>query len=352
MHDCYHLVLKNMFQDSVKQIIIRLPNWIGDFVMSTPVLSDVRSHFPDACITAMCSSSMADLLIEDPAVDQTLCFTDDHHRRHHLWSIVQTLRAGRYDLGILLTHSFSSAWWFWLGGVKRRVGFSKDGRSILLTDRIQPPENKMHQVFYYKHLLQPLGVPLSETAPRLFVSANDRANDLLEQTGYRPGKPLFGIHAAASYGSAKCWPLDRFHALAQRLLQDDAATVLFFGDAKSSSLVKEICVGLPPRAINWAGATSLRELAYLIRLCDVFITNDSGPMHMAAAVGTPVVALFGSTDEWVTGPWGQTEGVIHKHCDCSPCFQRTCSRDFSCMNRIEVEEVFQKILERKKKRNV
>jgi heptosyltransferase II len=340
-----------MFQ----KIIVRLPNWIGDFVMATPVLSDLRHHFPAARITAMCPSPICELLKEDPAVDELFCFTEPlcgGAKRQNLLNITQTLRKGNYDLGILLTNSFSSAWWFWLGRVKRRLGYAVDWRSLLMTDCMEPPETKIHQVDSYKHLVQPLGIPISETAPRLFLSEKDeeRARQILYQRGYRSGDALIGINARAAYGEAKCWPPERFHALAKKFLQEKDLFVLFFGDAASRTLVQKICHDLPERAINLTGATNLSELACLIKHCDVLVTNDSGPMHIGAALHTPIVALFGSTDDLITGPWGQKEAIVNKHLNCSPCFKRKCPLDFRCMNRIEVAEVAQKALERRKKR--
>jgi len=340
-----------MFQ----KIIVRLPNWIGDFVMATPVLTDLRRRFPTARITAMCPWPICELIKHDPAIDDLLCFSqceNDSAKRQNFLHIIQKLRMGKYDLGVLLTNSFSSAWWFSLGRVKRRLGYALDWRSLLLTDRMEPPETKIHQVDFYKYLMQPLGIPISETAPRLFFSDEEEedAKKLLCGRGYRLGQPLIGINPGAAYGAAKCWPPERFHALAMRLLQDKDLFILFFGDAQTAPLVKEICDGLPERVVNLAGTTNLRELACLIKNCNVLVTNDSGPMHIGAALHTPIVALFGSTDDLITGPWGQKEAVINKHLGCSPCFKRTCSTDFCCMNKIEVEEVAKKALERGKKR--
>jgi heptosyltransferase II len=340
-----------MFQ----KIIVRLPNWIGDFVMATPALADLRRHFPAAHITAMSSMPISELLQEDPAIDEILSFTKPDSRlaeRQNMLNISKKLRMGQYDLGILLTNSFSSALWFWLGNVKRRLGYAVDWRSLLLTDRMEPPDTKIHQVECYKHLVQPLGIPISVTAPRLFLSEKEEADarEFLYQRGICPGQTLIGINPGAAYGSAKCWPPERFRSLASFFLQDPQFSVLFFGDAQTQNLVNEICSGLPERVINLAGATNLRQLACLIKNCDVLVTNDSGPMHMGVALQTPVVALFGSTDDVVTGPWGQKEGVINKHHSCSPCFKRTCSSDFRCMYKIEVEEVAQKALERRKRR--
>ena len=149
---------------------------------------------------------------------------------------------------------------------------------------------------------------------------------------------MVGINPGANQGSAKCWLPERFREVAQRLLRNKNISVVFFGDKATASLLKEICQGLPSRVVNLAGLTSIRELASLISICDLLLTNDSGPMHMASALGTPIVALFGSTNEIVTGPYRKGK-VIHKHVECSPCYQRTCPIDFRCMKGIEAEEV-------------
>jgi heptosyltransferase-2 len=155
---------------------------------------------------------------------------------------------------------------------------------------------------------------------------------------------IVGINPGAAYGSAKCWLPERFRAVTEKLLKNKSITVIYFGDPNTAPLIKQICENLPSRVINLAGLTSIRQLACLIKLCDVLLTNDSGPMHMAAAIGTPLVALFGSTNDVTTGPYkGGT--VIHKHVDCSPCYKRICPLDFRCMKRIEVQEVIEKVLQ-------
>jgi heptosyltransferase-2 len=272
-----------------RNIIVRMPNWIGDLVMATPILSDLRKAFPQARITAMCRSPICELLKEDPEIDELFCFSkmSGFGRRSEKRSVIEKLRQGKFDLGILLTHSFSSAWWFWQGKVARRVGYDCNGRKLLLTDSMPLPNEiqKQHLVVTYKMLLELVGIPISDAAPRLYMAAKeiDEAKSLLRQ---------------------------------------------------------HICQNLPPRVVNLAGLTSLRQLASLVSLCDVLLTNDSGPMHIADAMGTPMVALFGSTSEVVTGPYRSSGIVIHKHVDCSPCYQRTCPIDFRCMKQIEADEVY------------
>lgn len=331
-----------------QNILVRMPNWIGDLIMATPVLTDLRNAFPKASITAMCKAPLCELLQEDKAIDELFCFTkpaNDFVRRQER-DIIVKIQTGKYDVGVLTTNSFSSAWWFWLGGVKRRIGYSAHFRRFLLTDPLQFPQEKEHLVDSFKKLLKPLGIPLSQTKPRLFVTDSEveASKQILYRGGYVKGKKLIGINPGAAYGSAKCWPPERFRALAMRLLLETDAYIVFFGDVSTAKLVKEIVQGLPEKVIDLAGLTGLRELACLIKDCDVLVTNDSGPMHIGAAMGTPLVALFGSTDHTITGPYGQNESVIYKQVKCSPCFKRVCPIDFRCMKQIGVDEVVERVL--------
>ncbi len=343
--------MKSLQGVEFRNIIVRMPNWIGDMVMATPVLSELRKAYPNARITAMCRAPICDLLKEDPEVDELFCFskTSSFSRRSDKKNIVEKVRHGKYDLGVLLTHSLSSAWWFWQGKVKTRLGYDCNGRRFLLNCPVPLPPNieQQHLVTTYKKLLEPLGIPLSNTPPRLFLAEKEihEARVLLQQHGVTKDSTIIGINPGATYGSAKCWLPERFRAVAEKLLHNPDVFIVFFGDQPSMRLVKEICTGLGPRVINLAGLTSLREVAALISLCSVLLTNDSGPMHIADALGKKTVALFGSTNDTVTGPY-RNGVVIHKHVKCSPCYLRTCPIDFPCMKEIEVDEVYRAILER------
>ncbi len=338
-----------MPKSDFKNIIIRMPNWIGDLVMATPILADLRRAYPHAKITAMALQPICELLQRDPHIDELFCFTrpSPFSRRSDERNIIEKLRRGKYDLGVLLTNSFSSAWWFWQGKVTRRLGYRAHWRRLLLTDSIPFPAEvaAQHLVETYKMLLRPLGVPTSETLPKIYLGDEEvaQARALIMGYGIPAGHPLIGINPGAAYGSAKCWLPERFQAVAMRLLAETDGSILFFGDRMGTPLVKEICQGLPERAYNLAGATSLRELAALIGLCDLLLTNDSGPMHIAAALGTEVIALFGSTDPIVTGPYRSGQ-VLDKKVSCSPCFKRQCPIDFRCMKEITEEEVCAAIL--------
>ncbi len=326
-----------------KNIIVRMPNWVGDFVMATPVLEDLRRRFPEAKITAMSLESFAPLLLGSPYIDEIFSFSkrNEFLRHDEKRDIILRLQQGKYDLGILLTGSFSSALWFWRGKVEKRIGFSGHGRSLLLSKSLPEPREKGHEhlVSTYKRLLKPLGIALSESEPRLFVTDKEKreVRTLLKEFHVPergPRSHLIGINPTSAYGSAKNWPTENFHKFASDLLEKmPDHTLLFFGDPSGAPLVQKICRGLPERVINLAGRTSLRELVALISICDLFITNDSGPMHIAEALSTPLIAIFGSTSELATGPYSKGR-VIRGEAACAPCFLRRCPIDFRCMRSI------------------
>lgn len=338
-----------ILQEAPRRILIRMPNWLGDLVMATPIITDLHHHWPEAKISVICQGSLSTVIQAHPNIDSIINFQRPSGIFHPQASreIVQPLKNGDFDLGILTTNSLSSAYWFWRGGVRNRLGFATHCRSALLSHPIPFPEErtKQHLVTTYKMLLEPLGIPISDTSPRLYVTDEEKraARLTLQELGVSPSDQLIGVNPGAAYGSAKCWLPDRFKLLTHKLLDHPNLKVVYFGDKAGASLVDEICRELPSdRVINLAGKTNLRELIAYIQACHLFLTNDSGPMHVASALGVPLVALFGSTSDTATGPY-QGGKVIHKHVPCSPCYRRECPIDFRCMTRIGVEEVYETI---------
>ncbi len=304
------------------KIIVRMPNWIGDFVMATPVLEDLRSLYPGAKISALCSGVLGELLENNPYVDEVINFS--RKRRFFPKGLISRIRKEKYDLGILLTNSFSSAFHFWVGGVKKRIGFYKASRAFMLSQNVQY-KSKKHLVMTYKSLIG----STSDSEPQLFISHKEK----------KIGKTLFGINPGAAYGSAKCWLPERFREVIQRLLKEVPNSEVFvFGDKLTKPLVDEIAEGFDKRVTNLAGKTTLKELIREIGRLDAFLTNDSGPMHIAASLKVPIVALFGSTNPYATGPY-KFGKVIYKQVSCSPCYKRVCPIDFRCMKEIGVDEV-------------
>lgn len=321
---------------SVKSIIIRMPNWIGDFVMATPILLELREHYKDTHITVMCKRSLACLLQEEKAIDEVIPFD-----KGGVSIAVKKIRKRKYDLGILLTNSLSSTLAFYRGRVKNRIGFKRWPRALFLNKSVKWPENleKKHLVETYKDLLRAIDIPLKGFTPRILLTKEERQDHVFHN-------PVIGINPGAAYGSAKCWPKERFQELAkQLLLYNPTWKIAFFGDSASEAMIEEIIAPLQEkeRVMNFCGKTTLRSLAALIANCAAFVSNDSGPMHMAAALKTPLVALFGSTNEVKTGPY-QFGTVIHKHVSCSPCYKRVCPIDFRCMKQITCGEVLKEIV--------
>lgn len=312
------------------KIAVRMPNWLGDFVMASAVLSELREGLPDAYIAAVAKAPLEKLLEKDPRVDAVFRFEKRQAKELVAWY-------RDFDAVLLLTNSFSSAWQAFLSGVPQRIGYRKHFRSLLLKGGLSLGEG--HQVDLYRKLSEPFLTPKNlapsfTKKPRL---------ELLQKVGYKGNVPLIGINPGAAYGSAKCWPKERFALLAKRL-EKEGCFVVFLGDAGAIPLIDSICQGLPAKVVSLAGKTDLQELLGVISCLDILVTNDSGPMHLADALGIKVVALFGSTDPDKTGPYRQPQAALRKKVVCSPCFQRTCPLDFACMRGIKVEEVFRKVL--------
>ena len=327
----------------VKNIVIRMPNWIGDAVMAAPAIRVMREQHPGAKITLMAKASIASLFQKDPQIDAFFEF--DKKEAHR--DLVYRVRQEKFDYALLLTNSFSSAWLFYRAKIPMRVGYSKDWRHLLLSKSLPYPKSKTeeHMIKTYLRLSLKEAEKIEDT-PKLYLSDQEKscAKTFLKKCEISDDPLIIGINPSAAFGSSKCWLEERFHELSLKLLEDTKVILFFFGDAKSEEKVKRISNDLGPRAFNLAGTTSLRQLMALMNECDLFLTNDSGPMHMASALGTKVVALFGSTSPEATGPYNNSR-VIHKKVECSPCFKRECPIDFRCMRAISVEEVHQAVLE-------
>lgn len=330
-----------------------MPNWIGDAVMASPVLADIKAQFKDCKLTAMCQGAIGQLFTHDPHIDEIFQFTKPSGWVHHLTPspIINNIRKGEFDTGILMTNSFSSAWWFYRGRVQNRIGFKGNLRSLLLNHALPFPKDieTQHLVKTYKELLLPLGIDYSTTEPKLYLSDEEVrvTKEVLRKEGAQQDSIVVGISPGAAYGSAKCWIPERFRLLAQSLVKDPKKFVIFFGDASQRNLSEKITQDLGERVLNLTGKTSLRELMAYMQECDVMVANDSGAMHMSYGLDIPVVALFGPTSDVKTGPLKRAL-TIHKHVPCSPCYKKVCpisdpNDHHKCMKDIEVEEVQQAI---------
>jgi heptosyltransferase-2 len=331
-----------------EKILIRSTNWIGDAIMTTPAVRTIRRNFPEARIAILAYPWVADVFRASPDVDEVLLFNRDTEHRNGLglWRLARQLAHRDFDLAILLQNAFKAALLAWLARIPVRAGYSRDGRRPLLTNpvTIRPEIKEQHQVYYYQDLCRQLGLECGpdELFLRVAPETDKWARAFLADF---QGRPVIGINPGAAYGPAKCWPVERYGALAARLSREFNAVLPVFGTAADNRTAEAIRRFAPEHVIDLAGRTSLAEAMALIGLCDGFVTNDSGLMHVAAASRTPLVAIFGSTDPVATGPFSERAIVVRKELDCQPCLRPRCRADFRCMTDITVEDVLAAVRE-------
>jgi heptosyltransferase-2 len=329
----------------VQRILVRGTNWIGDAVLTTPALMALRAGFPKAKIAVLAKPAVADLLQNHPAVDEIVVYRDpgpDAGLGGKL-TLAHRLREGRYDLAVLLQNAFEAAAVTALAGIPNRYGYATDGRWFLLTHRVPLSRStrRKHHVEYYLELLRPLGIPVTLSPPGLRTTPEEdaAARERLRSLEVPEGRLLIGLNPGSTYGTAKRWIPERFSEVAGRLAAEYGGHVLIFGGRGEESLGTAIAGRMTSPSAVLSGRTTVRELMALIKACGLFITNDSGPMHIAAAFGVPLVAIFGPTDPVTTSPFGDGYELIRKSVDCSPCLLRECPIDHRCMQGIGVDAV-------------
>jgi heptosyltransferase-2 len=332
------------------KILVRAPNWIGDAVMAIPALEAIRCTRAGDEICLLARPVVADLFSEQPFAGRILQY--DFCGSHRGWfgreKLVAELRKEKFDVAVLLQNAFEAAWLAWRAGIPERIGYARDARSPLLTKAIRVPQEgeiPKHESHYYLELLHRSGwTEASPAIPPIRLSVSDAARtaseSALRSAGARENAWRCAIAPGASYGAAKCWPPERFALLADRLISECGADVIFFGTPGEKEIAARIRSNMKSRAISLVGETSMRDLAALFASCSAFIGNDSGAMHVAAAAGLPVIGIFGSTDPEGTAPMTEQFTLIREAVSCSPCFLRRCPVDHRCMSRISVDTVF------------
>jgi heptosyltransferase II len=332
------------------RILARATNWLGDAVMSLPALHAIRQRFPDAWLGVQARPWVADIYSRERFIDQVIPYTARRGAGDWSgkWRAARELRAHQFDCAILLANSFDSALVVRLAGIPRRIGYDRDGRGFLLTDRVSAPvrgEIPRHERFYYLELLRRAGLLEAlpggaetqlDGTPEARLAGEKRFAELGIAT------PVIGVSPGAAYGSAKRWLPDRFAGAAVAVAASTGATVAVFGSASEREVGDMVASGVRAAggvAHNLAGETTLRQFIDLAAACRAFLTNDSGPMHVAAALGVPTVAIFGATDHEGTGPCGPAVRVVREPVECSPCLLRECPIDHRCMTRISAQRV-------------
>jgi heptosyltransferase-2 len=321
---------------SEERIVVRAPNWLGDAVMALPAMGAVRRALAGRTVIVAARGSIAPLFRENtPAAPDELVTVDAERE-------VEQLRDLRADAIVLLPNSFGSAWTAKRAAIGERWGYRASGRGLLLTRGLPRPRGRVHQVEYYAALARGLGFDAPETErPSMSASAAslERADRLLGDLPPEGGRVVVFAPGAA-YGHAKRWPPDRVAQVIARLSAEGLTAVLVGArDDRESGRAIESTLPAGARVVNLIGRTSLGELVGVIARAAAFVSNDSGAMHIAAALGVPLTAIFGPTDERVTAPAGAAD-VILRQVFCRPCMLRECPIDHRCMKRIDVESVY------------
>ena len=322
---------------SPARLVIRAPNWLGDAVMALPAMGAIRAALPDARIAVAALSSVAPLFEEEtPASPDEIITLDGVSDR-------QRLAMGGFEVAVLLPNSFRAAWIARQAGISGRWGYRGNLRKWLLTRPARRPQKGLHQSIYYAELVRAFGFEVREPVPAVSVRAETarRADALLTRHAVDRASPIVGFAPGAAYGHAKRWPPQRVAGVVARLSTERGATCLLVGAAGDRDAGREIESSLPRgvRIVDLIGRTDLRLLAGVLARCDAFVSNDSGAMHLAAAIGVPVAAVFGPTDERVTAPLGDHDVFVHQ-VFCRPCMLRDCPIDHRCMKGITAEAVF------------
>jgi heptosyltransferase-2 len=326
------------------KILIRATNWVGDAIIALPALRAVRSKFPDAHIAIVARPYVADIYRGQQISDQLVPYDlkGEHKSLSGRAKLARELRAQKFDVALLFQNAFDAAWLAWRAGIPERIGYARDARSLLLTKSIavpKPGEIPAHEQFYYLELLRRAGW-LDKIAGEFDIAltveqqAKQSAEERLLAAGSSPSKLRVAIGAGASYGSAKCWPPDRFAEVANRLIAESNAEIILFGTAGEAQVSSAIKSAMRTAPIDLTGQTTIADLPALLSQCHLFIGNDSGAMHVASSVGLPVVAIFGPTDPDGTAPVTPRHTIVQEKPYCSPCFLRRCPTDHRCMTRI------------------
>jgi heptosyltransferase-2 len=344
------------------RILIRASNWIGDSVMTMPAVQHLRELAPEAYIALLCPGKLTDLWRHNPFINEVIPFGGQPNFRD--------LREREFDLAVIFPNSFRSAWECKRAGIPRRIGYTGHWRRFLLTNVVRQPRAERavyqtktvagktfqikvfrslrHQSEHYLDLVAHLGGNSQPVPPRIYLAVEEMPalNKFLRDDG----RPVVGINAGAEYGPAKRWPAERFAQTAIKVSYHANTRWLILGGPQDTVVAGQIETqlrdgGLDDSSIvNVAGKTTLLDLCALLRFCKLLLTNDTGPMHVAAAIGTPVVSIWGSTSPELTGPLSRRSVVIRQPVECSPCFLRECPIDFRCMMGVQVDEVVKAVL--------
>ncbi len=330
------------------KIMVRAANWVGDAIMTTPVIRAIRKNYPKAELTVLAKPWVIPVYENNPYVDKILLYDNSgrHKRGLGTFKLAKDLRAYQFDLAVLMQNAFEAALISFFAGIKERLGYNTDARGLLLNRSIKmnPMLKKGHLVDYYIAILKGAGLLDDGKTLDLFLSSQDKAyaDAYLKQTNIDIDRPVIGINPGATGGTAKRWFPERYAQLSERLKKEYNVKILIFGGPADTQLGDYIAKKSNGSCINIAGKTTLGQAFALIEKCDLFVTNDSGLMHAAVALNVNQVAVIGSTDHIATCPANENSVMVRVPLDCSPCLKDTCPLEHQCMEQISVDMVMER----------
>ncbi|MFL6332313.1 MAG: lipopolysaccharide heptosyltransferase II [Pyrinomonadaceae bacterium] len=344
----------NLRPEKIERVVVRGVNWVGDAVMTVPALRELRRLFPRARLTLATRPWAEGIFAGADFIDDLLVNGNSSSKPAAVYREAREWRARRFDLALLFPNSFAPALVALLAGVPARVGYATQGRSALLTHPAPVPawRGQRHEVYYYLHLVGELerqlyGSPSTESRePDVALRVTDarlrEVTDFLLESGARPGRPLVAICPGSTNSRAKRWPAERYAAVADMLHEKAGAEVLLIGAAEELEISEEVARRMRARPIVLTGKTDLAQTAAVLKASDLLVANDTGPAHVGAAVGCPVLVIFGPTNPVTTRPFSETAEVVRRPPDCAPCMLRDCPIDHRCMTAITPEDVYER----------
>jgi len=333
----------------VKRILVRATNWIGDSIMTLPALMEIRRNFPHAQISVLLRPWVRPIFESLPYVDQIINYDKKKGMVQNLAEFVRItslLRAKRFDMAILFQNAFEAALIAFLSGIRVRLGHDTDGRGFLLSHPVKKGKGQ-HQIRNYLDLLKGIGLEVEEMDPLLSIKGEYIANaqSVLKENDIEPGEFVIALAPGAIYGPAKRWPAEYFAIIGDWIRKRWGAKVLIMGSDRERDVCSHVQAMMKEGSLNLCGKTSLGTSMGIIKNCNMLVSNDSGLMHVGAALGVPTVAIFGSTDPQATGPRGAYCRIIKHDIPCSPCFRRECPYDLECLYSVRPEDVWEKMEE-------
>jgi heptosyltransferase-2 len=352
LHKTQLKLLNGTMKKQMEKLLIRCPNWVGDVVMATPTFDCLRQNYPHAKIVGLIRNYALSVIEDGPWFDQIIGCEDKTLRG--FWNLVGTIRDIDPDMAVVLPNSFRAILPLWFGGVKEIFGYCRNHRSFLLSGGPAPLQEKsgivpVPMVEYYIEMCRWLNLEIPEVRkPSLFLShsVEEKGSQLLEKYGIRPDDMVIGMNPGAKFGASKCWPPESFARLAELFVEQWDCKILLFVGPGEEGIAQAITETSKALIINTSpDKVDLSMLKYLVKRCQLLVTNDTGPRHYAVAFDIPVVVIMGPTDPRYTAANLEKTLVLRRELDCSPCHKKECPCDHDCMRTITAEDVFRGSLE-------